>query len=650
MANLLTYFLFGISLGFILFLLSAGLSLTMGLMRIVNLAHGALYMFGAYAGLAAAKYLGNFVIGLLVGAVSTGLIGLLLETGFLRRLYKREESQILLTVGFIYVITNSIQWVWGSWPLSGIIPAVFSGSIPLGNITFPVFRFVIIVFGIVMGVLLWLFQEKTRIGAIVRAGMDNREITTALGINLKVVFTGIFTLGALIAGLCGLIGAPLTGINLLVGWNSMVLAMIVVIVGGTGSIQGALLGGLIIGLLNSLGQAYFPQFAYFIVYAALILILLFKPSGLLGRAMSIQKTAEQQLSPGSVPGAGKLDKSKQATNYKPTWQTRLHTLTPYAGVAIILLVLPTFLSTYYVTTLTQVLIFAIFAMSLDLVLGYTGLLSLGHAAFLGIAGYTVGIFAVRYGIDLFWILLPAAIAVTVAGAAVIGYISLRLSGVYFMLVTFAFGELLSNVAIKWASFTGGSNGLTGISKPNLGIAGFTWTSVNFYYLVFIVFAICFFLLYLIVNSSFGRALVGIRENEMRMRSLGYNTWALQYVAIIVASAFAAVAGIFMACFFGTIVPGNLAIDTSATVMLMVIIGGQGTLFGPFIGAAILVIIQNLSNAYLPERWPLILGGIFIVCVMLVRGGFAKYFSRFWKRVRFQRESGANGAAEIEPKI
>ncbi len=143
-------------------------------------------------------------------------------------------------------------------------------------------------------------------------------------------------------------------------------------------------------------------------------------------------------------------------------------------------------------------------MSLDVVLGYTGLLSLGHAAFLGVAGYTVGILAVRHGIDLFWILVPIAITVTIAVSAIIGYISLRLSGIYFMLITIAFGELLANVATKWTSFTGGTNGLIGIPKPNLGISGFIWTDFSFYYLVFIGFAICFVLLYIIVNSSFGQ--------------------------------------------------------------------------------------------------------------------------------------------------
>jgi branched-chain amino acid transport system permease protein len=564
-------------------------------------------------------------------------VGFIMETGFLRRLYRQEQSQVLLTIGFIYIITNVTQWIWGPKPLSGVIPAAFSGFVPIGNITFPLFRFVIIAFGLIMAVLLWLFQEKTRIGAIIRAGMDNREVTGALGINLRVIFTGIFALGAFVAGLCGLMGAPLMGINLQIGWDALMLAMIVVIVGGTGSIQGAFLGGLIIGLLDAFGKAYFPNFAYFAIYAALILILLFKPSGLMGRVMSVQMTADQlQPVPGSGLKAGEAEKVSPAAADQPTRIKRLYSVVPYLAVTVLLLVLPYFLSSYYLSMLTKVLIFAIIATSLDLIMGYTGLFSMGHAAFLGVAGYTVGILSVRMGIELFWILALAAIFLSVVAAAIIGYISLRVSGVYFLLVTLAFGQLLSIVATKWFKVTGGSDGLVGILRPNLGIPGLTLTAGGFYYLVFVAFAICFVLLHRIVHSSFGRTLIGIRENEMRMKSLGYNTWALKYVAVIIAGGFAGVAGIFYAYFYGAMVPGALAIEMSTAVMLMVIIGGSGTLFGPFVGSVVLVLIEHFAMIYVPERWPLILGGIFVVCVMLVRGGFASYLSRFWRAVGFYR--------------
>lgn len=639
MDTFLSVLLIGISFGLILFLLAAGLSLTMGLMRILNLAHGALYMVGAYVGLAAAKYTGNFLIGLLAGAASAGLIGLILETAFLRRLFKQEESQVLLTIGFIYILTNLIQWVWGTYALSGIVPAIFSGSVPIGSVDFPVFRFFIIAFGVIMALLLWLFQEKTKIGAAVRAGMDNREVAGALGINLKVIFTGIFTLGALVAGLCGLMGAPLTGVNLGIGWNVLLLALIVVVVGGSGSIQGALLGGLLIGLLNAFGTAYFPNFAYFIVYIALILILILRPSGLLGRRMYIQNTSDQIETASQTKNLG--TSAGNIPSEKNRFSMRLHAVIPYIGVFLLLLILPPFLSTYFQGMITKILIFAIFAMSLDVIMGYTGLPSFGHAAFLGAAGYAIGILIVHFNINLFWIVVPLALLVTIVLAAIIGYVSLRVSGVYFLLVTLAFGQLLSIVATKWYSMTGGTDGLVGIPMPNLGFPGLTWSSTSFYYLVFVVFIICFLLLKRIVNSSFGRALVGIRENEIRMQSLGYNTWALKYAGFVIGGTFAGVAGILFAYFYGAMVPSYLAVEMSALPMLMVIIGGSGTLFGPALGAAAIILIQQISSVYVPDRWPLILGCMFVICVMLIRGGFARYLSSFWKKVNFNKSTRTN---------
>jgi len=257
----------------------------MGLMRIVNLAHGALYMVGAYVGLSVAQYTGSFLLGILAGGLCAAVIGFAMERGFLGRLYKREMDQVLLTIGFVYILTNLCQWIWGPIPLSGITPALLSGSIPMGPVRLPIFRLAMIVFGIAAAAFLWLFQEKTRMGAIIRAGMDNREMTMGLGINLPVVFTSVFSLGAFVAGLCGLIGAPSLGINLAVGWDALLLAMIVVIVGGAGSIQGALAGGIIIGLVDAYGKAFFPEYAHFTIYLVLIMILLFRPSGLMGRTI-----------------------------------------------------------------------------------------------------------------------------------------------------------------------------------------------------------------------------------------------------------------------------------------------------------------------------------------------------------------------------
>lgn len=330
-----------------------------------------------------------------------------------------------------------------------------------------------------------------------------------------------------------------------------------------------------------------------------------------------------------------MERAKLAGSNRQPWRVWLLFLTPYISIGLTLLVLPPFLSAYPLSMLTKVLIFAIFAMSLDFILGYAGLLSLGHAAFLGVAGYTAGILVVRYGIESIWLVMPLGILAAGIVAAIIGYMALRVSGVYFLLVTLAFGQLLSVAAVKWRAMTGGTDGLVGITCPDLGLAGFTWTASSFYYLVFLAFVICFFLLHRITNSSFGRALVGIRENEPRMQCLGYNTWAHKYVAFTIAGLFAGVAGVLFASFYGIMVPGHLSIMTSASVMLMVIIGGAGTLFGPAIGAGFIVVLERFASDYVPERWPLILGGVFVICVLFMRGGFGIYLSRFWGKVRLQ---------------
>jgi len=274
----------GISFGMILFLIAAGLSIVMGLMGIVNLAHGALYMVGAYVGWTiAVQWQLSFWLAVFVGGLGGALVGLLIERVFLRRLYKQPNEQVLLTYGFVYILSNLCIWVWGGYRrLQFTAPALY-GSMDIAGMPFAKDRLVIIAIGIIIAVALWWLQDRTRVGAIVRAGMDDKETTTGLGINLNLVFTAVFILAAFIAGAAGVIGAQLLGAYSWLGTDILLYALIVVVVGGLGSVQGALLGGLIIGLIDTFGKALFPQFAMFTIYLAMIAILLAKPSGLLGR-------------------------------------------------------------------------------------------------------------------------------------------------------------------------------------------------------------------------------------------------------------------------------------------------------------------------------------------------------------------------------
>ena len=645
MDKALTVFVFGLSHGLILFLLAAGLSLTMGLMRILNLAHGALYMIGGFVGLAVAKYAHSYWVGLLAGAICTGILGLLLELGFLRRLYKQEASQVLLTIGFIYIFINLAQWIWGTFPLSGIYPEAFSWSVTVGNVAIPGFRFFIIGVGLIMAVLLWLFQARTKIGAVVRAGMDNREVVGTLGVNLKLVFTAIFALGSMVAGLCGLLGSPITGVNVGVAWEALTLALIVVVIGGTGSIQGALLGGVIIGLLQAFGSAYFPDYAAYVPYVALIIILLVRPSGLLGRKMQTGRTDVGEGPPLQTAEA----ETAEGASRIPKWRTILHRYLPYGVVLLVLAFVPLFTGAYPQTMLTSVLIMAMFAMSLDLTMGYAGLISFGHAAFLGASGYCVAILLKHTPITSFWLVSLIALGITLVLALVIGYLSLRVSGIYFLLVTMALGQLLGIVATKWYSLTGGTNGMVVHSPSQLGF-DLQSDNLKYYYLVFAFFIVCFVIMKCVVRSPFGNALVGIRENEPRMRSLGFNTWALKYVAIVIGAFFAGVAGVFWAFYSVNMVPGYLGMEMAALPMLMVILGGPATLWGPCLGAAVIVLAERYSSTYLPERWPLILGGIFVLCVMLLRGGLAPYLSLLWSKIGFVRTKSAKPSGPASTEI
>lgn len=274
----------GLSYGMVLFLIASGMSIVLGAMGITNLAHGAIYMVGAYVGWTVAmKWNATFGLGLLAGGLAAGLVGMGIERGLLRRLYKQPNEQVLLTFGFVYIITNICLWIWGGWPRMPFTAEFLRGSFEILGKTYPKARVAIILVGLILAIGLWWLQDKTRMGAIVRAGMDDKETTMVLGINLDRVFTVIFFISAFIAGAAGVLGAQLLGPRTSLGLEVLLLALIVIIVGGVGSIQGALLGGILIGVIDIFGRAVFPQLAMFTMYLTMIVVLIVRPTGLLGR-------------------------------------------------------------------------------------------------------------------------------------------------------------------------------------------------------------------------------------------------------------------------------------------------------------------------------------------------------------------------------
>jgi branched-chain amino acid transport system permease protein len=280
MTDLLVSALDGLSFGMILFLIAAGLSL---IMQILNLAHGALFMLGGYVGWTVAVEHGyGFWVSLLVAGVAIAVLGLVIER-LMRGMHDRLDNQVLATLGISYIITNVVIWIWGAQPKVPYLPSLFDGSVSVGSESYPAVRIAVIGAGVAMAIALWWFQERTRLGAMVRAGMDDRETAYSLGVNVGAVSAAVFVLGCFIAGISGVLGQQLSGLKPADGTAMLLLALVVLVVGGVGRVQGALLGALLIGLVNSFGLTLFPSLASFTVYAAMIIVLVIRPGGLLGR-------------------------------------------------------------------------------------------------------------------------------------------------------------------------------------------------------------------------------------------------------------------------------------------------------------------------------------------------------------------------------
>ncbi|MGB6065246.1 MAG: branched-chain amino acid ABC transporter permease [Desulfomonilaceae bacterium] len=286
-------------------------------------------------------------------------------------------------------------------------------------------------------------------------------------------------------------------------------------------------------------------------------------------------------------------------------------------VTLVLLACPLFLSSYYMSLMTQVVIFALFAMSLDLLVGSLGLPSLGHAVYFGVAAYTAGLVALKVTAN-FWFCLLAGTGVGLITAALFGFLAVRTYGSSFLMITLALAQVVWGIAYKWRSFTGGDDGLSGIGVPHLGLP-LVLTQNAYYYLVLIVFGIASLLLTIIVRSPFGNALTGIRESESRMRSLGYNPVLYKYLCFVLSGGFASVSGVLFVFQNRFVGPSDLGLVLSAKGLLMVILGGAGTLWGAAIGAAVITLSENIISAHI-DRWIMVLGIIYVVSIMFFPKG------------------------------
>ena len=583
----LLQFLNGLAGASSLFLVAAGLSLIFGVSRIVNFAHGSLYMLGMYVAVWLSGRVG-FWIAVPLAALAVAALGACIEMLLLRRLYRAPELlQLLATFALVLVIRDFALWAWGPEDLLGPRAPGFAGAVEIAGRAFPQYDLLLILAGPLVFAFLHLVLTRTRWGVLVRAATQDREMASALGVNQRWLFTGVFTLGAALAGLGGALAIPREPASLGIDLALISDAFVIVVVGGLGSIPGAFVAALLIGVIKAfcVGLGY-SKLTLVVEFVVMAVVLVLRPWGLLGRPQAEVRGTWTEVPIGRLSRRGAI-----AT-----------------GLLVLLLAaLPSLADQYALVLVTDMLVFALFAASLHLLMGPGGMASFGHAAYFGLGAYGCALAA----LTLRWSTGAAVFAGWGAGAlaaAIFGWFCVRLSGVYLAMLTLAFAQIVWSTVFQWDGVTGGSNGLVGI-WPEAWLA----SRQAYYFLVLMVCGYAIFLLWRMTHTPFGYALRASRDSPRRASALGINVRAKQWEAFIIAGSAAGVAGALFALSKGSISPETLSVQRSVDGLVMVLLGGVHTLTGPVWGAAAFTWLQD-TMARSVEYWRAGIGAAILVLV------------------------------------
>jgi len=600
-------FLNGLANASTLFLIAVGLSLIFGVTRIVNFAHGSLYMLGIYVAYGLIERLGGGAAGfwgsVILAALAVGAVGALIEMAILRRIYHAPELfQLLATFALTLVIKDVVLWGWGAEDLLGPRAPGLRGSVDILGAAFPEYDLFLIAVGpLVLGAL-WLVLNRTRWGTLIRAATQDREMVGALGVNQKWLFTGVFALGSLLAGLGGALQIPREPAQLFLDLGAISDAFVVVVVGGMGSIPGAFLAALLIGCIKAFcvgigtvewaGHSFsFSKLTLVVEFIVMAIVLVLRPQGLLGKPWAASRATAAHVEPPLRPGPRAL---KGAA---------------IAGV-VLLAALPLATTGYTLVLGIDIFVFALFAASLHFIMGPGGMVSFGHAAYFGLGAYGAALLLKKAA----WPMEPALAAAPVVaaiGAAVFGWFCVRLSGVYLAMLTLAFAQIAWSIVFQWDAFTGGSNGIVGVWPA-------PWLAPKpvFYLATLALCATAIYLLRRILFAPFGYALRAGRDSPLRCDAIGIDVRRLQWLAFIVVGGFAGLAGGLFAFSKGSISPDStMSVARSVDGLVMVLLGGVQTLSGPLVGAASFTWLQD-TIARNTDYWRALLG-VTILAIVLV---------------------------------
>jgi branched-chain amino acid transport system permease protein len=638
LSNLLVQLVNGLADASSLFLVAAGLSLIFGVTRIVNFAHGSFYMLGLYVAYSITSRFGattgGFWLSVLAAALVVAVLGALVEIVVLRRIYQAPELfHLLATFALVLIFRDAALWLWGPEDLFGPRAPHLAGAVPLLGHELPTYDIALIVIGPLVLLALWYALTRTRWGTLVRAATQDREMLGALGINEAWLFTGVFFVGAFLAGLGGALQGPRMSANLSLDLDTIGNAFVVVVVGGMGSIPGAFAAALLIAEIKALcigignitvfgidlSLSRFTLVAEFVVMAVVLVV---RPWGLFGRASAaVRSTGAPDL---PLRAAGKS----------------LKTLA--IAVLIVLAIAPVAAARfpYMPVLLVEILIAVLFAASLHFIMGPGGMHSFGHAAYFGLGAYGAALFLKVLALPMEAALLLGPL-LALAGALVFGWFCVRLSGVYLAMLTLAFAQIVWSIVFQWDDVTGGSNGILGLWPAN-------WLSspVAYYYATLVLVVAGVWLLRRMLFSPLGYAMRAGRDSTLRAEAIGIDVKRVQWATFVLASLFCGLAGSLYAFSKGTISPDVISVSRSVDGLVMVLLGGLQTLAGPIVGAAVFTWLQD-TVARQTDYWQALLGFAILLLVIAFPQGIVGFVrERFGHR--FGDRFDGNGAGADKP--
>ncbi len=618
--QIVVQFLTGLASAASLFLIAAGLSIIFGVTRIVNFAHGSLYMLGAYIAYSLTERLAagtayGFWASVLLAALAVAAIGAVIEILVLRRIYRAPELfQLLATFGIVLVVQDAALWIWGPVDLIGPRAPGLDASVAILGQRLPEYDIALIVISPVVLGLLWLLFHRTRWGILVRAATEDREMVGALGRNQAWLFTSVFFVGAFLAGLGGAIQLPKGGADLLIDLNVIAAAFVVVVVGGMGSITGAFLAAILIGELQAFAVLLLPESTLVIMFLAMAVVLVIRPWGLLGRPM-----------PGPAPGQAAEPLLRPAgPRVRLIW----------AAAIGLLLFLPLIAEDFTLTLTIEIVILALFAASLHFIMGPGGMVSFGHAAYFGLGAYGAALLATSLDTPMELALLAAPL-VAGAGALVFGWFCVRLSGVYLAMLTLAFAQIAWSVVFQWYELTGGEDGLLGIRR-----APWADERIVFYYLVLAACGVAIYAMRRMIFAPFGYAVRAGRDSRLRADAIGIDCRHFEWMAFLIAGTMAGIAGGLYVFSKGSVFPDEMSIPRSVDGLVMVLLGGVQTLSGPIFGATAFTWLHDAISRL--DYWRFILGGTIIGLVLAFPQGLGGIWQQLEALVR-RRHAAADEA-------